>query len=147
MLFDDGYSDNRAFIEGQVEQAYSNLGSANIKKVQLLNPRTKSANPYALVVYTNTDFADTTLDFEENIGYSGLTKWGTKAYPTNVKWSSFAHPSGVKWATLQGSIRSQWIGNSATGFKFSLVFKTRTRGNLIDWYNTGVRYEEGLGII
>ncbi len=147
MLFDDGYSDNHAYINGQVAQAYSGFGTSNIKKVQLLNPRTKSANPYALVVYTNADFSDMKIDFAENIGYAGLSKWSTAAYPSKIKWSSFAHPSGTKWATLQGTIRSQWIGNSATGFKFSLVFKTRTRGNLIEWYNTGVRFEEGLGII
>lgn len=147
MLFDDGYSDNHGFIEGVVEQAYSNLGSQNLKKVQLLNPRTKSANPYALVVYTNTDFAETEQGFEENIGYSGVSKWSSLSHPAQAKWSSLAHPSGVKWATLQGSIRSQWIGNSATGFKFSLVFKTKTRGNLIDWHNTGIRLEDGAGIL
>ena len=76
-----------------------------------------------------------------------MSKWSSLSHPAQAKWSSLAHPSGVKWATLQGSIRSQWIGNSATGFKFSLVFKTKTRGNLIDWYNTGIRLEDGAGIL
>lgn len=141
MLFDEGYSDNGLQISGHVEQAYTHLGSNLLKKVQLLNPRTKSSIPYALVVYTNTDFDSREQTAAENIGTSGFSVWN------NLKWSSFKEKSGAKWATLQGSIRSQWIGNSATGFKISLVFKTKTKGTLIEWYSTGVRYETGTGII
>lgn len=141
MLFDEGYSDDGVAIEGQVEQAFSSLGTTSLKKVQLLNPRTKSSTPYALVVYTNTDFNTNAQKFTENIGYAGLVKWN------QVKWSRLSNLNGSKWATLQGKIRSQWIGNSATGFKISLVFKTKTRGNLIEWFETGFRYEQGTGII
>ena len=141
MLFDEGYADDKLHIEGHIEQAFNRLGSYNLKKVQLLNPRTKSFNPYALTIYTNTDFSSQTQDYVENIGQAGQTKWNS------VKWSSKAHPSGVRWAVLNGSIRSQWIANSATGFKFSIVFKTKTRGNAIEWYDTGMRYEGGTGII
>ena len=141
MLFDEGHADDRNYIEGHVEQAFTRLGSFNLKKVQLLNPRTIAFNQFALVIYTNTDFGTSKTDYVENIGKAGLTKWD------QVKWSSFEHPSGTRWAVLQGTIRSQWIGNSATGFKFSVVFKTKTRGNLIEWYDTGLRYQEGVGII
>ena len=70
-----------------------------------------------------------------------MTKWN------EAKWSSLANPTGTKWATLRGKVRSQWIANSATGFKASIVFKTKTRGNLIEWYDTGIRYERGSGIV
>ena len=141
MLFDEGYADDKLHIEGHIEQAFNRLGSYNLKKVQLLNPRTKSFNPYALTIYTNTDFSSQTQDYVENIGQAGQTKWN------NVKWSSKAHPSGVRWAVLDGSIRSQWIANSATGFKFSLVFQTKTRGNSIEWYETNLRFEVGSGFL
>ena len=140
-LFDEGYSDNKTHICGKIAQAYSSLGTQNLKKVQMLNPRTKSSTRYALVVYTNTDFDDRERAYAENIGGSGLTKWN------NVAWSSLGNPIGTKWATLKGKIRSQWIGNSATGFKASVVFKTKTRGNLIEWYDTGFRYEQGSSIL
>ncbi len=141
MLFDEGYSDNGVAIEGHVEQAFSKLGQTGLKKVQLLNPRTKSSKPYALVVYTNTDFGSVKQDYSETIGVGGLSKWNT------LKWSAPNNPTGSKWATLNGQIRSQWIGNNATGFKIGLVFKTKTKGTLIEWFDTGFRYERGTGII
>ncbi len=140
-LFDEGYSDNKTHIMGHIEQAYSNLGSENLKKIQLINPRTTSSAKYALVVYTNMDFNSRDVQYAENIGSVGTTKWNVN------KWSSKQMPTGTKWATLKGKIRSQWIANSATGFKASLVFKTKTRGNLIEWYDTGFRYEQGNGIL
>ena len=140
-IFDEGYSDNGTHIYGVVEQAYSDLGCNNLKRIQLINPRTKSSTKYALVVYTNMDFANQDKAYAENIGYAGITKWG------DVKWSSIDKQIGTKWATLKGKIRSQWIGNSATGFKASVVFKTKTRGNLIEWYDTGFRYEQGSSIL
>ena len=140
-LFDEGYSDNKLHICGHVEQAYNNLGSNSLKRIQLLNPRTKSSTKYALVIYTNMDFADEKKDYAENISHNSISKWN------NVKWSSLSNPIGTRWATLKGTIRSQWIANSATGFKASIVFKTKTRGNLIEWFDTGVRYENGNGLL
>ncbi len=140
-LFDEGYADNKTHIMGHIEQAYTNLGCNNLKKIQLINPRTTSSTKYALVVYTNTDFNSQEQKYAENIGNVGITKW------SRAKWSSKQNPIGTKWATLKGKIRSQWIANSATGFKASLVFKTKTRGNLIEWYDTGFRYEQGCGIL
>ena len=140
-LFDEGYSDNGSHILGEVQQAFTSLGTPNLKKIQLLNPRTKSSTQYALVIYTNMDFEERKVGYQENIGSSGMTKWDV------AEWSSLDNPIGTKWATLRGKIRSQWIANSATGFKASIVFKTKTRGNLIEWYDTGVRYEQGSGIL
>ena len=140
-LFDEGYADNGTHICGVVEQAYSSLGSPNLKRIQLINPRTKASAKYALVVYTNMDFDSKDKAYAENIGTGGITKWD------KAPWSSLSNPVGTKWATLKGKIRSQWIGNSATGFKASVVFKTKTRGNLIEWYDTGFRYEQGSSIL
>ncbi|MCX4348522.1 MAG: hypothetical protein OSJ76_01920 [Alphaproteobacteria bacterium] len=140
-LFDEGYSDNGNHILGEVQQAFSSLGTPNLKKIQLLNPRTKSSTQYALVIYTNMDFEERKVGYRENIGSTGMTKWDVAV------WSSLANPIGTKWATLRGKIRNQWIANAATGFKASIVFKTKTRGNLIEWYDTGIRYEQGQNII
>ena len=141
-LFDEGYSDNGTRIHGVVEQAYTNLGSNNIKKIQLLNPRTKSSFAYSLVIYTNMDMEKREVLYEENIGYSGNLKWD------RTKWSSSANPLGIKWAvSSSGSVRSQWIANSSTGYKASIVFKTKTKGNLIEWYETGICYEVGSGVM
>ena len=140
-LFDEGYSDNGVHIYGLVEQAYSDFGNPNLKRIQLINPRTKSSTQYALVVYTNMDFSSQNYNYAENIGADGSYKW------QKTPWSSLSNPIGSKWATLKGQIRSQWIGNSATGFKASVVFKTKTKGNLIEWFDTGVRYEQGCSIM
>ena len=80
--------------------------------------------------------------YEENIGYSGNLKWD------RTKWSSSANPLGIKWAvSSSGTVRSQWIANSSTGYKASIVFKTKTKGNLIEWYETGICYEVGSGVM
>lgn len=143
-LFDEGKSDDGKHIYGKVQQAFSALLSPNLKKIQMINPRTKSSSRYALSIYTLMDFEDTEFDYLENIGAAGITKWAAKNKVT--KWSSLKNPVGTRWATLKGTVRSQWILNSAMGFKASIVFKTKTRGNIIEWYNTGFRYEEGSGI-
>ena len=139
--FDDGYSDGGNHIYGEVQQAFSNLGFAGLKKIQLLNPRTKSSAQYALVIYTNMDFEERKVSYAENVGSVGITKWN------EAPWSCLSNPIGTKWQTLKGTIRSQWIANSATGFKASVVFKTKTRGNLIEWFDTGVRYERASGVL
>lgn len=140
--FGNAYSDNGVQIEGHIEQAYTNLGTDQLKKVQLLNPRTKSSTSYALTIYTNMDFEDKDLNYYSNIGTIGQTKWNT------AKWSSSANPIGTKWSTLKTTkIRSQWIANNSTGFKCSVVFKTKTKGNVIEWYDTGIRFEVGTGIM
>ena len=143
MLFDEGYRDNLDPIEGKVEQAYSSLAVDGLKKLQLLNPRTKSFNDYALTIYANTDFNTESQPYQENIGEKAvkLTLWN------QALWSSKEFPSGVFWAVLKTTINSQWISTSATGFKFSLVFQTRTRGNLIEWYETNLRFEVGSGFL
>ena len=140
-LFDDGYSDNGQHILGEVHQAFSSYGYNGLKKIQLLNPRTKSSTKYALVIYTNMDFEERKKAYAENLGSMGITKWN------EAKWSCLKNPIGSRWQTLKGTIRSQWIANSATGFKSSIVFKTKTRGNLIEWFDTGVRYEAANGIL
>jgi len=140
-LFDEGHSDDGRPILGNVHQAYCSLGSPNLKKIQMLNPRTKSSSSFALNIYTNMDFNDEERSYAENIGHEGGFKWN------GSKWSSLKTPTGTKWATLKGSIRSRWIGNNAAGFKASVVFKTKTRGNLIEWYNTGFRFETGGGVV
>ena len=141
-LFDEGYSDNGIEISGHVEQAYNDLGCNSVKKIQLLNPRTKSSTGYSLVIYTNMDMENRKVDYLENFTASGQHKWD------ETKWSSSKDPFGIKWGAAEStSIRSQWIANSSTGYKASVVFKTKTKGNLIEWYETGIRYEVGNGVL
>ena len=141
-LFDDGYSDNGVEIEGEVEQAYNDMGEPYVKKFTLLNPRTASSAPYQLAIYTNVDYGQRKVGYATTIGQSSGTKWNTKL------WSSQANPTGATWATNSADIvNSQWIMNSSVGNKASVVFKTKTKGILIDWYDTGIRYESGSGIL
>lgn len=141
----DGYSDNGTAIEGVIEQAYNNLGTPALKKVDLINPRTKCSATYQLVIYTNTDFKSRNVNYVTSIGGLGGSLWGV------AKWSNIAADvdAGYKWgnnydATL---INSQWVANSAIGSSISIVFKTKTTGNKIEWYDTAMRYELGTGIL
>lgn len=139
--FDKGYSDNGTPIKGEVRQAYTNLGYDGLKKIQLLNPRTISSTRYALVIYTDTDFVKTNQSNVETLGQGGVTKWNV------AKWASEINQNKTKWQTSTGTIRSVWIANSSTGNKISIVFKTNTSGCLVEWYDTGVRYEKATGIM
>lgn len=140
-LFDSGYSDNGAHITGIVRQAYNDLGSNALKKIQLLNPRILSSTAFSLVIYTDMDFIESKQGNITNLGSRGVTRWNL------AKWSSVINQQQTKWQTTKGTISSRWIANSAFGNKASIVFKTQTRGNLIEWYDTGVRYEQASGIM
>lgn len=139
--FDEGYSDNKQHICGHIEQAYNHLGSPHLKRIQMLNPRTKAISKYTLVIYTNMDFVEGKQDYITDIGREEGSKWN------NCRWSSPIKSSKTYWATAQTRIFSQWIANSATGFKASIVFKTKTSGNQIEWFDTSVRYENGKGLL
>jgi hypothetical protein len=139
--FDDSNSDNGTMIEGVVEQAFNDFGVAGVKKISLLNPRTASSSPYELTIYTDVDYRNRNLQYTENIGYVGGTLWNTTPWSTAQNQISF-------WATDRVSeVQSQWIMNSAVGVKASVVFKTKTKGVLIDWFETGIRFEVGSGIV
>ena len=141
-LFDEGYSDDGVPIVGEIEQAYTNLGTDNLKRIQLLNPRTKSISPYKLVIYTNMDMERQDVAYEESIGYAGQTLWNS------ARWSHTGTSVGTMWGnTGKSALRSQWIANSATGYKVSLVFKTKTAGNAVEWYESSIRYETGSGVL
>jgi hypothetical protein len=140
--FDNGYSDNGVEIEGNVEQAFNDMGEPYLKRFSLINPRTASSAPYQLAIYTNVDYRKRNVGYATTVGYSNGTKWNTK------KWSSADNPTGAFWATNSADdVRSQWIMNSSAGVKASVVFKTKTRGIKIDWFDTGLRYETGSGIL
>ena len=139
-LFDEGYSDDGMPILGSIHQAYCALGSSSFKKILMLNPRVKSNADFALNIYTNMDFDDQDKEYAESIGGVGGSKWNFS------KWSCLEQPIGTKWGTLKTKIQSQWIGNNAVGFKASVVFRTKTNGTAIEWYNTGLRFEQGEGV-
>ncbi len=140
--FGNSYSDDGILIEGVVKQAYSNLGRDNLKRITMINPRTRASTQFDLTIYTNMDLEDRDQAYIANIGTVGQTKWN------EAKWSSSSNPIGVKWSTLQSSkVNNQWIANSSVGYKASVVFKTKTKGNAIEWYNTGIIYESGQGIM
>lgn len=135
-LYDSAYSDDGVAIEGIVEQAYTDLGTPNIKKVQLINPRTSSTTPFKLTCYVDMDYRKRNLNYVNNVGLSVGSKWDVS------KWNT------ALWAVdTANKINSQWIMCSGAGFKAGIVFKTETRGILIDWYDTGLRFQAGTGIV
>ena len=140
--YDSGYSDNGIAIEGIVEQAYNDFGTPNLKKISLINPRTASSSAYTLSVFVNMDYKQRKDVYVTPIGNSSGTKWNSR------EWAASWDLKGVYWSADQvNQIKSQWIMISASGVKASVVFKTNTRGILIDWYETGIRYEQGTGIV
>ena len=140
--FDSGNDDNGALIEGVVEQAFNDFGCPNLKRFSLLNPRTASSAPYNLSIYTNTDYHKRNVNYAVTIGFSNGVKWNSKL------WSFSSNLNGTRWNISQTSkINAQWMMNSSIGVKASVVFKTKTQGVDIHWYDTGIRYELGTGIV
>lgn len=140
--FDDGQDDNGTAIDGMVEQAFNDMGTPNIKKFALINPRTASSAPYNLAIYTNVDYQQRNVSYAVTIGFANGTKWNSKL------WSHTLHSNTTMWnISKTEQMNSQWIMNSSVGVKASIVFKTKTKGILIDWYDTGLRYEIGTGIV
>lgn len=140
--FDDGYSDNGTDIEGVVEQAYSNLGYQGLKKIQLLNPRTSASTPYTLGIYANADYSRRQLKYYTNVGHVSGSEWD------EVYWASPDDDDSTAWvADSTSKVNSQWISSSCAGVSISVVFNTKTKGIIIDWYETGIKYQAGTGII
>jgi len=136
--FGGTYSDNGMAIVGHIEQAYSNLGTNAIKKIPLIKPKIKSSKDFKLKIWTNMDYDSEDFGYYVNIG-EGL---GQTEYWNKIKWNEALWQS-QKTRKMQG----QWVANAATGFKASVVFKTSTAGNLIEWFETGLRVETGTGIL
>ncbi len=134
--FGEVYADDGQPIEGAVEQAYSSLGSDHLKKIVLIKPRICSSKDFRLTVYTNMDYEKNNAGYYVDVGQEIMTKWNASKW-NEGKWLSY------KTRKMQG----QWIENSATGFKASVVFKTKTKATLIEWYETGLRLQRGTGIL
>lgn len=135
-LFDSAYSDDGVAIEGVVEQAFNDLGTSNLKKVQLINPRTSSSAPFALTCYVDTDYKKRNLNYVNNIDFAFGSKWDVAQWNT-ATWS----------INSADEINSQWFMCSGAGNKVGVVFKTQTTGIVIDWYETGIRFQAGTGIM
>ena len=135
-LFDDGNSDNGTAIEGVVEQAFNDLGTPQVKRVTLLNPRLSTSSSFDLTVYVDTDYKKRNLNYTNNIAIPQGNLWDVSVWDI-TPWS----------IDTTFEIQSNWIMCSGVGFKLGLVFKTKTNRVLIDWYDTGIRYETGTGIL
>ncbi len=140
-LFDEGSTDDLNPIHGKIQQAFSNLGTPRYKRVTLLNPCVKSSRPFALKIYTNTDFDTTMKPYRTTIGEAGDSRWNELKWSTLKAVSSSEGTSHAKWARLAGIHRANWISNLASGVYFSLVLETKTKGVSIDFFSTSVRYE------
>lgn len=136
--FGNTYSDDGLAIEGEIEQAYSDLTTSSVKKIVLLRPKIRSSQDFKLMIWTNMDFENQEKDFYVIFG----TKQNSGGKWNVAKWNE-ANWYSLKTRKMQG----QWLSNSAIGFKASIVFKTKTKGNLIEWYETGLRVETGTGIL
>ena len=140
-LFDEGTTDGNNPIHGKIQQAFSNLGTNRYKRVTLLNPCLKSSRPFALKIYTNTDFDTQTKPYHTTIGEAGDCRWNEMKWSTLKPVTSVIGTSNAKWARLAGIHRTNWISNLASGVYFSLVFETKTKGVSIEFFSTSVRYE------
>ena len=143
-LFDEGFSDNGAPINGKIEQAFSNFATPKTKRVTLLNPRIKASHPIALNIYMNTDFDSQKKPYETLLSDGVESPWNKLKWSTKKEVPSNEGTSSAKWATLSGMARSTWIATLATGTYFSLVLSTSTKGTPVTIYSTSVRFEKAL---
>lgn len=137
-IFDKGYSDDGLAIEGTIKQAYTSLGTSALKKITLIKPRLKTIKNLTLIIGTDMDFEDRKIsDFVRlNFEDKKYAVWSTSLWNT-ASWQSFENKK----------IQGQWIANSATGFKASVVFQTKTNENDVQWFETALRSEVGTGIL
>lgn len=140
-LFDEGYTDDKNPIHGRIQQAFSTLGTARFKRVMLLNPCVKSSRPFALKIYTNTDFDTRQKPYQTIIGEGGNSHWNEMKWSTLKPVLSAEGSSFAKWARLAGIHRANWISNLASGVYFSLVLETKTKGISVDFFSTAVKWE------
>lgn len=142
-LFDEGHLDATEPIHGRIEQAFTNFGTHNVKRLTLLNPHVKASRPFALKIYTNTDFSSARKSYQTIIKDIGESYWNKLKWKRLSEMDADNQPKS-HWATLAGLRHTEWIANMATGVYFSLVLDTNAGGTGISFFSTGARFETGV---
>lgn len=120
MLADDTFADNGNFIECDVQQAYSELGS----------PVEKTVNSYRNIIKADGNVTlNSTVSFD--YGESSVSQ-DTSSSSTGTSWGS---PWGSPWSPVSRT-RDTLVISSGDGVALGMRIKTSLSGQQIEWYRT-----------
>lgn len=130
---DNGNNDDGTLIDGYVQQAYSNLGTTNLKKFNEIITIISSELNLIQNIYFGVDFVTPKKSYLASTTTGGA-KWNTFKWNT-TKWGLAGTPT-MKRIPLISDI----------GYKCSVGIKTQSNQGGLKWYSTSIVFEIGNGI-
>ena len=130
-----GTSDNGAAIAGEALQAFSQMGTANLKYFEMARP----------IVSVDTSNLGILLGL--NVDYDITAPIGTPTFsPTSLgTWDSALWDIGIWGGTL--AIRKDWQTVGGVGYSGALHMKTQSSTANLQWASTNYMFQAGSGFV
>jgi hypothetical protein len=130
-----GNSDNGIAIPGEALQAFSYMGTSNIKYFQMARPIIATdASTLGLLLGFNIDFDITPPSGTPTFSGSGSGTWDNAIWDTGT------------WGGAL-TIRKDWQTIGGVGYTGALHMKTLSVGANIEWSGTNYTYQAGSGFV
>ena len=143
ILVDDGNVDNTQYINGEIKNVYSKLGTINPKILQLFNSRIECNQKLNISYSVGIDYQDQKYDFAPTPEIGGFL-WADEDTPLSDDktrlWDEGEWSSGIENI-------SKWYSISGWGVAISLQLKTQTNTAVVRIYESLIDFEESKGAL
>ena len=143
ILVDDGNADNTQYINGEIKNVYSKLGTINPKILQLFNSRIECDQKLNISYSVGIDYQDQKYEFAPTPEIGGFF-WADEETPISDDktrlWDQGDWSSGIENI-------SKWYSISGWGVAISLQLKTQTNTARIRIYESLIDFEESKGAL
>lgn len=143
ILVDDGNADNTQYINGEIKNVYSKLGTINPKILQLFNSRIECDQKLNISYSVGIDYQDQKYEFSPTPEIGGFY-WADEDTPISDDktrlWDQGDWSSGIENI-------SKWYSISGWGVAISLQLKTQTNTARVRIYESLIDFEESKGAL
>lgn len=130
-IADDGYSDDGAYIFGDVKTAFKYYGApGSLKRFTMARPVFYTAGTMNAALIIDVDFADNFPTASPTFSGSSGTLWNTSL------WNTFL------WASTS-SIKKDWYGVTGIGYAGAMHMRIVNNKTPVQWQSYDVVYEVG----
>lgn len=128
---DTGYSDNGAYITGEVKTAFQYFGSpAGLKRWTMVRPIFNTSGQMSPSIRLDIDFENIAPTAAATFVAANGTPWNT------AKWNTF------KWQSTP-SIQKAWQGANGVGYAAAFHMKIVNNASSVQWMSIDYVYERG----
>lgn len=98
--YGDDYSDNGSTISSTIQQAYSNLGTNNTKRIVATRPLVRTPSGYSIAVDLKTDYDSGAVSLAGTTSTTGGSLWNVALWNESF-WNGTSTPSAT-WQSVSG---------------------------------------------